>query len=105
MSNNNTFSIDKEFILKAHEAACNSCKKQIEEKFPELFQDDRFEFPQAFTITTGFSDSPIAILYGFAKDSKDERRGLVVAKDYEVVVRNARAAVAGYTVIEFHKKK
>jgi hypothetical protein len=105
MSDNNTFSIDKEFILKAHGAACDNWKKQIEEKFPELFQDDRYNFTQAFTITTSFGGNPIAILNGLAKDERDQHRGLIVDKEYEVVVRNDAADAVGYTVIEFHKKK
>lgn len=32
-----TYSVDKEFILEAHKAACFDWKKKIEVKFPQLF--------------------------------------------------------------------
>lgn len=32
------FTVDKRFILEAHEAACSEWKRKLEEKFPEAFK-------------------------------------------------------------------
>lgn len=33
------FTVDKEFVMQAHESACSTWKYKIEKKFPELFKD------------------------------------------------------------------
>ncbi len=37
---NPTFTVDKEFILEAHKAACEGWKTKIEKKFPSLFKEE-----------------------------------------------------------------
>jgi len=36
------YSVDKEFILEAHTAACDEWKEKIEAKFPSLFEEPNY---------------------------------------------------------------
>lgn len=105
-SNNKTenmYQVDKEFIQEAHSASCDSWKKKIEEKFPDVFpKDPRFKFEEVFTVSTivGTKDAPFGVILGIASEEKDEYMGLVVNNVYTAKIRMEKE----YQVIEFHKK-
>lgn len=42
IDNKDTFTVDREFILEAYEAACGDWKARLETKFPTLFNTNRY---------------------------------------------------------------
>lgn len=97
------YKVDADFIKKAHSAACDSWKRKIEEKFPDVFpKDPRFKFKGVFTVTTNVNrkDAPFGVILGIASEKEDEYKGLVVSKEYTATIRIEKE----YQIIEFHKK-
>ena len=98
MATKKTYSVDASFVKEAHKAACDTWKKKIETKFPEVFKSQAFGFGDQFTINTGWN-GPLLIGHGLAPSGL-EGKCLVVSNEYKMEVKTED----GYQILVFKKK-
>lgn len=96
------FTVDIDFIKKAHAAACGDWKVILESKFPDAFKPQPFEFKKETTLTTSTlpNDLPFLVGRSWAPAGK-EMKCLVLHSRYDVIVTEHE----GRKVLEFIEKR
>lgn len=78
---NDKFEVDKQFILDAHDAACDKWKAKLEDKYPEIFVKEKyFKFGNEYKLTTS---SDVLVIGLYSAPLELQRKCLIVDYGYE----------------------
>lgn len=94
--------VTKEKVLEAAKVSKEG-KEVLTKLFPEVFEEEYFDFGNECLIDDTFKDSsPLTIANGMARNSNEVSKVLLVNQDYSVkIIRNYRG---NYYGLKFKKK-